>query len=141
MILLLRFIIYRDEVLVAQTSRSNGGNTFWMLSVPKSAGSQMESSSNNTTAGHRAHLWPFFNLVGAGARAASQFMVGTEFSFPMDQYRGSPLQLCSFLAQPQQPTQNQGLSMLDSNLGMLAALNTYSRGRDSVWVDLTDLPT
>ncbi|KAL1214506.1 Transcription factor TCP8 [Cardamine amara subsp. amara] len=114
---------------VAPTSRSSGGNTFWMLPVPTTAGNQMESSSNNTTAGHRAHMWPFVNSagVGGGAGAATQFMAGTGFSFPMDQYRGSQLQLGSFLAQPQQPTQNLGLSMPDSNLGMLAALNAYSR--------------
>ncbi|XP_010511084.1 PREDICTED: transcription factor TCP8-like [Camelina sativa] len=108
------------------TSRSSGGNTFWMLPVPP--GNQMESSSNNNnnTAGHRAPMWPFVNSAGAGA--ATHFMAGTWFSFPMDQYRGSPLQLGSFVAQPQ-PTQNLGLSMPDSNLGMLAALNAaYSRG-------------
>ncbi|CAD5315790.1 unnamed protein product [Arabidopsis thaliana] len=119
---------------VAPPSRSGAGNTFWMLPVPTTAGNQMESSSNNnTTAGHRAPpMWPFVNSAGGGGGggggAATHFMAGTGFSFPMDQYRGSPLQLGSFLAQPQ-PTQNLGLSMPDSNLGMLAALNTaYSRG-------------
>ncbi|AEE33498.1 TCP family transcription factor [Arabidopsis thaliana] len=119
---------------VAPPSRSGAGNTFWMLPVPTTAGNQMESSSNNNTAaGHRAPpMWPFVNSAGGGAGggggAATHFMAGTGFSFPMDQYRGSPLQLGSFLAQPQ-PTQNLGLSMPDSNLGMLAALNSaYSRG-------------
>ncbi|ESQ29628.1 hypothetical protein EUTSA_v10023507mg [Eutrema salsugineum] len=108
---------------VAPTSRATGGNTFWMLPVPTTAGNQpaaMESSSNT----NRAHMWPFVNSAGAvaGAGAATHFMAGTGFSFPMDQYRGSPLQLGSFLAQPQQ-------AMPDSNLGMLAALNAaYPRG-------------
>lgn len=118
---------------VAPTNRSAGGNTFWMLPVPTSvAGNQpavVESSSNNT---NRAHMWPF-GAGGAGAGGgggATHFMAGTGFSFPMDQYRGSPLQLGSFLAQPQQqPNQSIGLSMPDSNLGVLAALNAaYSRG-------------
>ncbi|EOA35246.1 hypothetical protein CARUB_v10020411mg [Capsella rubella] len=120
---------------VAPTSRASGGNTFWMLPVPTTAGNQMESSSNNNnnTVGHRAPMWPFVNSAGAGGGGgggggATHFMAGTGFSFPMDQYRGSPLQLGSFVAQPQ-PTQNLGLSMPDSNLGMLAALNAaYSRG-------------
>ncbi|KFK40911.1 hypothetical protein AALP_AA2G059400 [Arabis alpina] len=108
------------------TSRPTAGNTYWMLPVQTAAGNQpaaMESSSNT----NRAQMWPFVNSAGAGP--ATQFMAGPGFSFPMDQYRGSPLQLGSFLAQPQQPTQNLGLSMPDSNLGMLAALNGgYSRG-------------
>uniref|UniRef100_A0A1J3EI69 Transcription factor TCP8 n=1 Tax=Noccaea caerulescens TaxID=107243 RepID=A0A1J3EI69_NOCCA len=114
---------------VAPTSRSPGGNTYWMLPVPTAAGNQpaaMESISNN----NRAHMWPFAagGGAGAGAGGATHFMAGTGFSFPVDQYRGSPLQLGSFLAQPQQPNQSLGLSMPDSNLGMLAALNAYSRG-------------
>ncbi|CAA7028254.1 unnamed protein product [Microthlaspi erraticum] len=113
------------------TSRSPGGNTFWMLPVPTAAGNQpasMESSSNNNN--NRAHMWPFAAGGGAvaGAGGATHFMAGTGFSFPVDQYRGSPLQLGSFLAQPQQPNQSLGLSMPDSNLGMLTALNAYSRG-------------
>ncbi|KAL0693638.1 hypothetical protein Bca4012_060818 [Brassica carinata] len=119
---------------VAPTNRSAGGNTFWMLPVPTTtAGNQpaaMESSSN---ANNRAHMWPFGAGAGAGGGGggATHFMAGTGFSFPMEQYRGSPLQLGSFLAQPQQqqPNQNIGLSMPDSNLGVLAALNAaYSRG-------------
>lgn len=120
---------------VAPTNRSAGGNTFWMLPVPTTttAGNQaaaMESSSNNT---NRAQMWPFGAGAGGGGGGATHFMAGTGFSFPMEQYRGSPLQLGSFLAQPQQqqqqPNQSIGLSMPDSNLGVLAALNAaYSRG-------------
>ncbi|KAF8098318.1 hypothetical protein N665_0269s0042 [Sinapis alba] len=114
---------------VAPTNRSAGGNTFWMLPVPTTGGNQpaaMESSSNT----NRGHMWPFGAGGGGGAGGgATHFMAGTGFSFPMEQYRGSPLQLGSFLAQPQQPNQNIGLSMPDSNLGVLAALNAaYSRG-------------
>ncbi|KAJ0231545.1 Transcription factor TCP8 [Hirschfeldia incana] len=120
---------------VAPGNRSaTGGNTFWMLPVPTTtAGNQpaaaMESSSNTN---NRAHMWPFgAGAGGAGGGGATHFMAGTGFSFPMEQYRGSPLQLGSFLAQqpPQQPNQSIGLSIPDSNLGVLAALNAaYSRG-------------
>ncbi|WZZ13613.1 hypothetical protein YC2023_106702 [Brassica napus] len=115
---------------VAPTNRSAGGNTFWMLPVPTTAAGNQPAAMESSSNANRAHMWPFGGGgAGAGGGGATHFMAGTGFSFPMDQYRGSPLQLGSFLAQPQQPNQNIGLSMPDSNLGVLAALNAaYPRG-------------
>ncbi|CAN8253867.1 unnamed protein product [Cochlearia groenlandica] len=99
---------------VAPANGSNTGNTFWMLPVPT-------TTTESTTASHRGQIWPFVNSGGGngGGGGATHFMAGTGFSFPMEQYRGSPLQLGSFVSQ----TQTQ-----ETNLGMLASLNAaYTR--------------
>jgi len=107
------------------------GSTIWMLPVTAaSSGSAAAAASasassggggggGGSSAGSESQMWPFpqsgfmprFNLPSAlefqGARAGS-------------------LQLGSMLM-PQQPSQHLGLAMSDSNFGMLAALNAYSR--------------
>nr|KYP63198.1 Transcription factor TCP8 [Cajanus cajan] len=97
------------------------GSTIWMLPVTAAASSSSgaAASSASASASSETQMWPFtqsgfmprFNLPGAlefqGARAGS-------------------LQLGSMLMPPQ-PSQHLGLAMSDSNLGMLAALNAYTR--------------
>ncbi|BAT86747.1 hypothetical protein LR48_Vigan09g274600 [Vigna angularis] len=102
------------------------GSTIWMLPVTAAssgsaaaAASASSSGGGGSSASSESQMWPFpqsgfmprFNLPSAlefqGARAGS-------------------LQLGSMLM-PQQPSQHLGLAMSDSNFGMLAALNAYSR--------------
>lgn len=90
------------------------GSTIWMLPVTAAS-----SNSGSASASSESQTWPFpqsgfmprFNLPG-----------GLEFQGP----RAGSLQLGSMLM-PQQPSQHLGLAMSDSNLGMLAALNAYTR--------------
>ena len=66
----------------------------------------------NNTLQAPLHFMPRFNIPG-----------GVEFQGGRG---GGALQLGSMLM-PQQPSQHLGLAMSDSNLGMLAALNAYTR--------------
>ncbi|KAF7803599.1 transcription factor TCP8-like [Senna tora] len=109
------------------------GSTFWMLTpgggVSAAGGSGVGSGSGSETS---PLMW------GSGMstlQAPLQFMPRFNFGEFQDGRGGGGggegLQLGSLMSlmQPhQQPSQNLGLGMSDSNLGMLAALNAYSRG-------------
>ncbi|KAF5731814.1 TCP family transcription factor [Tripterygium wilfordii] len=113
------------------------GSTFWMLPVTAGGG-----GSPSATAGpseqqqQQPQMWPFGTAAAPGGngntlQAPLHFM--PRFNIPgnidFQSGRTSPLQLGSMLMQhQQQPSQHLGLGMSDSNLGMLAALNAYSRG-------------
>ncbi|KAF2319904.1 hypothetical protein GH714_020298 [Hevea brasiliensis] len=77
-------------------------------------------------------MWPFstatppsVNSVQAPLHFMPRFNLSGNLEFQGG--RGNALQLGSMLMQ-QQPSQHLGLGMAESNLGMLAALNAYSRG-------------
>ncbi|KAK7302354.1 hypothetical protein RJT34_13241 [Clitoria ternatea] len=112
-------------VAPAPSTGGTPGSTIWMLPVTASSSSSSNSSSASETqmwAFPQTGLVPRFNLPG-----------GLEFQ---GGGRGGSLQLGSMLVPPppqqqqqqqQQPSQHLGLAMSDSNLGMLAALNAYTR--------------
>ncbi|XP_038680955.1 transcription factor TCP8-like [Tripterygium wilfordii] len=111
------------------------GSTFWMLPVTAGAGGGPPS----TTAGpleqqRQPQIWPFGTTVPGGGgntlQAPLHFMPRFNIPGGIDFQAGqtSPLQLGSMLMQQQQPSQHLGLGMSESNMGMLAALNAYSRG-------------
>ncbi|XP_028753247.1 transcription factor TCP8-like [Neltuma alba] len=119
---------------VAPAPASGAGSTIWML--PVNAGGSGSGSSSET------QMWQFPTAqAGSGnntAQAPLQFMPrfnlpgGLEFQGGGG--RGGSLQLGSMIMphqhhqqQQQQPSQHLGLGMSESNLGMLAALNAYSR--------------
>ncbi|KAF7842777.1 transcription factor TCP8-like [Senna tora] len=115
---------------VAPAPTSGAGSTIWMLPM-SAAGSgsgpspetQMwafptaQSTSGNNTLQAPLHFMPRFNLPG-----------GLEFQGGGGG-RGGSLQLGSMIMphHQQSPSQHLGLGMSESNLGMLAALNAYSR--------------
>ncbi|KAL5566467.1 hypothetical protein UlMin_029631 [Ulmus minor] len=120
---------------VAPTSGAPG-NTFWML--PVSAGAGVPSVAAPVTSGagpSEPHMWTFptpqashGNTLQAPLHFMPRFNLQGNLDFQGS--RGSPLQLGSMLMQqpPQpQPSQHLGLGMAESNLGMLAAINAYSR--------------
>ncbi|WCJ18455.1 TCP family transcription factor [Euphorbia peplus] len=106
---------------------TGAGNTFWMLPVAGAGPSEPQ-------------MWPFSTAATANAngntlQAPLQFVPRINFPANLEFQggRGNALQLGSLLnmqqqQQQQQPSQHLGLSMSDTNLGMLAALNAYSRG-------------
>uniref|UniRef100_A0A5B7AZR2 Putative Transcription factor, TCP n=1 Tax=Davidia involucrata TaxID=16924 RepID=A0A5B7AZR2_DAVIN len=119
---------------VGPAPTSGTGNTFWMLPVAGSAGgSGGQSLAAAGTAGahpSEPQLWPFPTTSGSTLQAPLHFM--PRFNIPAGNLefqggRASPLQLGSMLMQ-QQPSQHLGLGGSETNLGMLAALNAYSRG-------------
>ncbi|XP_016514875.1 transcription factor TCP8 [Nicotiana tabacum] len=112
------------------------GSPFWMLPVTASGSGQtlsapMASTSGTTTL--ESQIWPFpmgsSNTMQAPLHFMPRFNIPTNLEFQSG--RGNPLQLGSMLMQQQQhqqqPSQHLGLGMSESNLGMLAALNAYSR--------------
>ncbi|XP_027158769.1 transcription factor TCP8-like [Coffea eugenioides] len=131
---------------VAPAPNSGGatGNAFWML--PVTAGGSSQTILAATSGGavqqqpseqqhHHHQMWPFPSSSGNTLQAPLHFM--PRFNIPagnLETFQGgraSPLQLGSMLMQQQQqqhPSQHLGLGMSESNLGMLAALNAYSRG-------------
>ncbi|XAR49367.1 hypothetical protein NMG60_11032548 [Bertholletia excelsa] len=90
-----------------------GGGGFWMLPVTGGGG--------GAAAEPQAQMWPFAAAPSA-AQAPLQFVQRFNLQGNVDfQGRGvNPLQLG--------PAQHLGLGMSEGNLGMLAALNAYSRG-------------
>ncbi|KAA8536570.1 hypothetical protein F0562_029048 [Nyssa sinensis] len=112
---------------------SGTGSTLWMLPVTAGAGgSQQQSLATTTTSGappSEPHMWPFPTPTGNTLQAPLQFM--PRFNIPgnleFQGGRASQLQLGSMLMQ-QQPSQHLGLGMSETNLGMLAALNAFTRG-------------
>ncbi|KZV48671.1 hypothetical protein F511_10357 [Dorcoceras hygrometricum] len=119
-------------------SQSSGttGSTFWMLPVTASAGggdgSRHPTSSSPPTASgspsETAQIWPFPTAHGVGnsLQTPLHFMPRYNYSGNLEFQggRSNPLQLGSML----QPSQHLGLGVsAESNLGMLAALNSFSR--------------
>ncbi|KAG5525794.1 hypothetical protein RHGRI_032175 [Rhododendron griersonianum] len=128
---------------VAPAPSSGTGNTFWMLPVAASGGAGGNGQSlavSAGTSGDQPQMWPFAAApAAAGGNTPLHFM--PRFNFPPGNFefqggRANPLQLGSMLMQQQQhhqqqqqqPSQHLGLGMSETNLGMLAALNAYSRG-------------
>ncbi|XP_048443332.1 transcription factor TCP8-like [Pyrus x bretschneideri] len=122
---------------VAPAPTSGAGSTFWML--PVTAGSAVPSMATGTSGAgpsEAAQMWTFPSATASHVstlQAPLHFMPrfnlpgSLEFQQAAAGSRGSPLQLGSMLMQ-QQPSQHLGLGLSESNLGMLAALNAYSRG-------------
>ncbi|CAK9147357.1 unnamed protein product [Ilex paraguariensis] len=114
------------------------GNTFWMLPVSAGAGGSGQSvlaaaTGTSGTGPSETQMWPFpapatGNTLQAPLHLMPRFNIPGNLDFQST--RASPLQLGSMLMQQhhQQPSQNLGLGMSETNLGMLAALNAYSRG-------------
>ncbi|XP_073026700.1 transcription factor TCP8-like [Primulina eburnea] len=117
-------------------SSGTTGNAFWMLPVTASAGggdsSRNPTSSSPTASGappETTQIWPFTTAHGGGnalQQTPLHFMPRYNYSGNLEFQSGqsSPLQLGSML----QPSQHLGLGVsAESNRGMLAALNSYSR--------------
>ncbi|KAI4296202.1 hypothetical protein L6164_036178 [Bauhinia variegata] len=119
---------------VAPAPTSGAGSTFWMLPVT-AGGAGGHTVATATAAGSgpsETQMWPFPTAqTGSGnLQAPLHFM--PRFNLPgslefQGGRAGGALQLGSMFM-PQQPSQHLGLGMSESNLGMLAALNAYSRG-------------
>ncbi|KAM1120447.1 hypothetical protein ACFX13_045297 [Malus domestica] len=122
---------------VAPAPTSGAGNTFWMLPVTAGPGvPSMSTATFGAGPSEAAQMWTFPSSTashGSTLQAPMHFMPrfnlpsSLEFQQAAAGGRGSPLQLGSMLMQ-QPPSQHLGLGVSDSNLGMLAALNAYSRG-------------
>lgn len=125
---------------------SGAGNTFWMLPVSTAAGGGPSLATATSGAGgpnsEVPQIWPFATTTttpaaGGGNTLQAPLHFMPRFNFPTTATnlefqggRGSSLQLGSMLMQQhqqQQPSQHLGLGMSESNLGMLAAFNAYSR--------------
>ncbi|CAN4110702.1 unnamed protein product [Withania somnifera] len=115
-------------------SSGTTASPFWMLPVTASGSGQtlsapMASTSGTTTL--ESQMWPFHmsgsNTIQAPLHFMPRFNIPPNLEFQSG--RGNPLQLGSMIMQQQQqPSQHLGLGMSETNLGMLAALNAYSRG-------------
>ncbi|KAK0589086.1 hypothetical protein LWI29_009436 [Acer saccharum] len=110
---------------VTPAPTSGAGSTFWML--PMTAGAGGGPSMATPTSGpseqqqHQPQMWPFPTTATPSTAFVPRFNLPGSIEF-----QRNPLQLGSMLMQ-QQPSQHLGLGMSESNLGMLAALNAYSR--------------
>ncbi|KAK6945454.1 Transcription factor TCP subgroup [Dillenia turbinata] len=128
---------------VAPTSGATG-NTFWMLPVNAGAG-----GAGSTAVGppeQQPQMWPFPTATASGNTIqAPLFMPRVNFPGSLEfqsgggnggvNHRiagaGGQLQLGSMFLQQQHhqaPSQHLGLGVSETNLGMLAAFNAYSRG-------------
>ncbi|KAI5448629.1 hypothetical protein KIW84_015870, partial [Lathyrus oleraceus] len=118
----------------AMWATAGSGSTIWMVPVsgggggggaattnsetqtqnmwPFSPHTQSQNQANATATPSQLHFMPRFNLPPGGGGGGVEFQGG----------RGG-LQLGSVY----QPSQHLGLAVSDSNLGMLAALNAYTR--------------
>ncbi|KAJ9174702.1 hypothetical protein P3X46_013318 [Hevea brasiliensis] len=121
----------------AMAPAPSSGSTIWMLPVTAGgAGGGPAIATSTTRAGPsepQPQMWPFSSATpasGNSIQAPLHFV--PRFNLPgnleFQGGRGNALQLGSMLMQQQQPSQHLGLGMAESNLGMLAALNAYSRG-------------
>ncbi|CAI0439410.1 unnamed protein product [Linum tenue] len=115
---------------VAAGPNAGAGNTFWMLPVTAGGGGHSMVAPTST----EAQMWPFSQAATAGGNPSVQaplhFMPRFNLSSPNLDFQGgrpSHLQLGSMVHQ-QAPSQHLGLGISESNLGMVAALNAYSRG-------------
>jgi len=120
---------------VAPAPSSGTGSTFWML--PVNAGAGGPSVATSAAGPSESHMWTFPTAPTASGntlQAPLHFMPRFNLNPGSLEFQGSranPLQLGSMLMQQQQqqqPSQHLGLGVSESNLGMLAALNAYSRG-------------
>ncbi|KDP42414.1 hypothetical protein JCGZ_00211 [Jatropha curcas] len=113
----------------AMAPAPSSGSAFWMLPVTTGTG----TGTGTSVAGpSEPQMWPFStanpssgNALQAPLHFVPRFNLPGNLEFQGG--RGNALQLGSMLMQ-QQPSQHLGLGMSESNLGMLAALNAYSRG-------------
>nr|GEX28131.1 hypothetical protein [Tanacetum cinerariifolium] len=124
---------------VAQAPTNAAGNTLWMLPVSTSVSTGGEAQP------HHQQMWPFQTAgtatpgTGNTLQAPLHFlprMSNVEFQ-QHNSARANSLQLGSMLMQQQQqqqqqPSQHLGLGMSETNIGMLAALNAYSRENHSL---------
>ncbi|KAL0384599.1 UNVERIFIED_CONTAM: Transcription factor TCP8 [Sesamum radiatum] len=126
-------------VTPAPTSGASG-STFWMLPMTAAAGggnsAQTLAAASSTGPSEAAQMWPFATAHGVGNTLQAPLHFMPRFNYPgnleFQGGRANPLQLGSILMQqqqPQQPSQHLGLGVnpAESNLGMLAAINAYSR--------------
>ncbi|CAN1143496.1 Transcription factor TCP8 [Linum perenne] len=98
----------------------------------------MVTTASGAAGPTEAQMWPFSTSAGntSSNQAPLHFMPRFNLSPQNLDFQGgraSPLQLGSMVMPPpppttQTPSQHLGLGMSESNLGMLAALNAYSRG-------------
>ncbi|KAH7575805.1 hypothetical protein ACOSP7_004236 [Xanthoceras sorbifolium] len=125
---------------VTPAPTSGAGSTFWMLPMTAGAGGGGGPSMATPASGgggpseqqQQPQMWPFpptatpttASTLQAPLHFVPRFNLPGNIEFQSG--RGNPLQLGSMLMQ-QQPSQHLGLGMSESNLGMLAALNAYSR--------------
>ncbi|XP_057978026.1 transcription factor TCP8-like [Malania oleifera] len=122
-------------VAPAPTSGAAAGSAFWMLPVTGGAADghpTVASGASGTGPSSETQMWTFPTAPSASGntlQAPLHFMPRVNFpsSLEFQGSRASALQLGSMLLQ-QQPSQHLGLGVSDTNLGMLAALNAYSRG-------------
>ncbi|KAK8613778.1 hypothetical protein V6N13_101534 [Hibiscus sabdariffa] len=98
------------------------GSTFWMLPV---TGGPSTSGAGTS----EPQMWPFGTVSANTLQTPLQFVprFNLQGNVEFQSARASPLQLGSMLLQ-QPPSQHLGLGMSETNPGMLAALNAYSRG-------------
>ncbi|KAK9070964.1 hypothetical protein SSX86_009532 [Deinandra increscens subsp. villosa] len=118
---------------VAPAPTTAPGNTLWMLPVSAPVTTSAPES-------HHQQMWPFSAtsaaaIGGGNTQQPLHFLPRINIPEFQQNSRSNPLQLGSMLMQQhqqqhqqQQPSQHLGLGMSESNLGMLAALNAYSRG-------------
>ncbi|KAL4346636.1 hypothetical protein GQ457_17G001660 [Hibiscus cannabinus] len=110
---------------VTQAPATGTGSTFWMLPV---TGGPSASGAGTS----EPQMWPFGTVSGNTLQTPLQFVprFNLQGNVEFQSTRASPLQLGSMLLQQQQqqPSQHLGLGMSETNPGMLAALNAYSRG-------------
>lgn len=132
--------ILQATALWALAPGTGAGSPFWML--PATAGAGVPSVAPATS--EPPHMWTFPTPPAASHGSTLQaplhfmprFNLPGGLEFQGGGGRGSQLQLGSMLMQQQpaaaaqhpQPSQQLGLGVSESNLGMLAALNTFSRG-------------
>ncbi|XP_022762795.1 transcription factor TCP8-like [Durio zibethinus] len=122
---------------VAPAPSSGAGSTFWMLPVTAGAGGpSVATGASGAGPSDQPQMWPFGTASPAsGNTLQAPLHFVPRFNLPgnveFQGGRASPLQLGSMLMQ-QQPSQHLGLGMSESNLGMLAALNAYSRGGSNI---------
>ncbi|KAE8724775.1 Transcription factor TCP15 [Hibiscus syriacus] len=125
---------------VAPAPSSVSGSTFWMLPMTTAGavGPSMVSAASGADPSdqpHQPQMWSFGTSSGTTMQAPLHFLprLNLPGNIEFQGSRGSPLQLGSMLMQQQQPPPHYlGLGMSDTNLGMLAALNAYSRGGPNI---------
>ncbi|KAG4968419.1 hypothetical protein JHK87_034070 [Glycine soja] len=110
------------------------GSTIWMLPVTAAAASSSSSSSSaSSAASSESQMWAFPQSVSG---FMPRFNLPVPGALEFQGARAGSLQLGPSMLMPppplppqqqQQPSQHLGLAMSDSNLGMLAALNAYTR--------------
>ncbi|PPD69512.1 hypothetical protein GOBAR_DD33605 [Gossypium barbadense] len=118
---------------VAPAPSSTTGSTFWMLPVTTTGPSILTAASGAGSS--EPQMWPFGTASGNTLQAPLHFVPRFNLQGDLESQggRASPLQLGSMLLQQQhQPSQHLGLGLSESNLGMLAALNAYSRGGPNI---------